>query len=188
MCDPAHRPAVASGSDHPPARANDVLLPLGHAHSLRTLGGVGKCDRAATKLKIFNVWVLLKKKKSLLVPRPAARLCPRALPWPRHLGAFALPPPLPATAFPSGPSGPQSSLSHGTALSVLCPPRPALSHSPCRLALCPSAVCLLSGQARSPRARTLLLSMLHPSILLLVERMHQEGGVSPALHVAQPRM
>lgn len=26
------------------------------------------------------------------------------------------------------------------------------------------------------------------SILLLVERMHQEGGVSPALHVAQPRM
>lgn len=63
MCDPAHRPAVASGSDHPPARANDVLLPLGHAHSLRTLGGVGKCDRAATKLTIFNVWVLLKKKK-----------------------------------------------------------------------------------------------------------------------------
>lgn len=187
MCDPAHRPAVASGSDHPPARANDVLLPLGHAHSFRTLGGVGKCDRAATKLTIFNVWVLLKKKKVCWslgqLPDSVLALYPGlATSGPLHC------PPPPATAFPSGPSGPQSSLSHGTALSVLCPPRPALSHSPCRLALCPSAVCLLSGQARSPRAGTLLLSMLRPSILLLVERMHQEGGVSPAFHVAQPRM
>lgn len=187
MCDPAHRPAVASGSDHPPARANDVLLPLGHAHSLRTLGGVGKCDHAATKLKIFNVWVLLKKKKFAGPSASCQTLSSRStLASPPRGLCTALP--LPATAFPSGPSGPQSSLSHGTALSVLCPPRPALSHSPCRLALCPSAVCLLSGQARSPRAGTLLLSVLRPSISLLVERMHQEGGVSPALHVAQPRM
>lgn len=187
MCDPAHRPAVASGSDHPPARANDVLLPLGHAHWLRTLGGVGKCDRAATKLTIFNVWVLLKKKKvcwslgqlpdsvlalypglatsgPLHCPPPACDSLPQRALWPPEL--------------PKSRHGPLRPLS----------PTPCFISQPCRLALCPSAVCLLSGQARSPRARTLLLSMLHPSILLLVERMHQEGGVSPALHVAQPRM
>lgn len=130
MCDPAHRPAVASGSDHPPARANDVLLPLGHAHSFRTLGGVGKCDHAATKLTIFNVWVLLKKKKKFAGPSASCQtLSSRStLASPPRGLCTALP--LPATAFPSGPSGPQSSLSHGTALSVLCPPRPALSHSP----------------------------------------------------------